>query len=75
MHCVALSDHIGRIRVPTTYVWGRHDFALGRAAAQATRRFVSAAYLFVELEAGHWLPENNAGELAALVLDRVSSSG
>jgi pimeloyl-ACP methyl ester carboxylesterase len=68
-------DHIGRIRVPTTYVWGRHDFALGRAAAQATRRFVTAAYLFVELEAGHWLPENNADELAALVLDRVSSAG
>ena len=67
------ADHIGRIRVPTTYVWGRHDFALGRAAAQATRRYVSAAYLFVELEAGHWLPENNAAEVAALTLDRVES--
>jgi pimeloyl-ACP methyl ester carboxylesterase len=67
-------DHIGRITVPTTYVWGRHDFALGRAAAQATRRFVTAAYLFVELEAGHWLPENNAAEVAALTLDRVSTA-
>jgi pimeloyl-ACP methyl ester carboxylesterase len=66
-------DHIGRITVPTTYVWGRHDFALGRAAAQATRRFVTAAYLFVELEAGHWLPENNAAEVAALTLDRIES--
>jgi pimeloyl-ACP methyl ester carboxylesterase len=68
------ADHIGRITVPTTYVWGRRDFALGRPAAQATRRFVSAAYLFVELEAGHWLPENNAAEVAALTLDRASSS-
>ncbi len=68
-------DHIGRTKVPTTYAWGRHDFALGRAAAQATRRYVSAAYLFVELDAGHWLPENNAGEVAALVLDRVGSAG
>jgi pimeloyl-ACP methyl ester carboxylesterase len=68
-------DHIGRISVPTTYVWGRHDFALGRAAAQATGRFVSAAYLFVELDAGHWLPENDAAEVAALTLDRVGSVG
>jgi pimeloyl-ACP methyl ester carboxylesterase len=68
------ADHIGRIDVPTTYAWGRHDFALGRAAAEATARFVRAAYVFVELEAGHWLPELNADEVAALVLDRVGST-
>lgn len=67
-------DHIGRTKVPTTYAWGRKDFALGRAAAQATSRFVSAAYLFVELEAGHWLPEKHSAEVATLVLDRVASS-
>ena len=67
-------DHVGRTTVPTTYVWGRKDFALGRAAAEATRRFVDAAYLFVELEAGHWLPERHPDELAALILDRVQSA-
>jgi pimeloyl-ACP methyl ester carboxylesterase len=67
-------DHVGRTRVPTTYAWGRKDFALGRAAAEATRRFVDAAYLFVELEAGHWLPERHGDEVAALILDRVQTS-
>jgi pimeloyl-ACP methyl ester carboxylesterase len=67
-------DHVGRTRVPTTFVWGRRDVALGRAAAEATGRFVAAAYLFVELEAGHWLPERHPAEVAALVLDRVESS-
>ncbi len=67
-------DHVGHVTVPTTYAWGRHDFALGRAAAMRTRRYVDAAYLFVELDAGHWLPENCAGEVAALVLDRIGSS-
>jgi pimeloyl-ACP methyl ester carboxylesterase len=66
-------DHVGRTRVPTTYAWGRKDFALGRAAAEATRRFVDAAYLFVELEAGHWLPERHGDEVAALILDRVQA--
>lgn len=68
------ADHVGRTTVPTTYAWGRKDFALGRAAAEATGRFVSAAYLFVELEAGHWLPERHPDEVASLVLDRVSSA-
>jgi len=61
----------GEVGVPTTYVWGRHDPALGRAAAQATSTHVTGEYLFVELDAGHWLPELNADEVAAAVLDRV----
>ena len=61
----------GEVAVPTTYVWGRHDPALGRAAAHATNTHVTGDYLFVELDAGHWLPELNADEVAAAVLDRV----
>ena len=49
------------VTVPTTYVWGRRDLALGRAAAHSTARCVAAPYRFVELDAGHWLPENNPG--------------
>ncbi len=61
----------GTVGVPTTYVWGRHDPALGRAAATATRDQVSGDYLFVELDAGHWLPELHPDEVAGAVLDRV----
>jgi len=43
--------------VPTTYVWGRNDPALRRAAAEQTAQYVHASYRFVELDAGHWLPE------------------
>lgn len=64
--------HPPPIGVPTTFVWGRHDIALGRAAAERTARHVAAAYRFVELDASHWLPEANAAEVAAEVLGRVS---
>jgi pimeloyl-ACP methyl ester carboxylesterase len=57
--------------VPTTYVWGREDFALGRAAAEATGRQVSGPYRFVELAAGHWLPETRPREVASVVLNRI----
>ncbi|GAB3072690.1 alpha/beta fold hydrolase [Pedococcus soli] len=61
----------GPIQVPTTYLWGRRDPALGRAAAERTALWVGADYRFVELEAGHWLPETHPGDVAAAVLDRV----
>lgn len=59
------------ISVPTTYLWGRRDPALGRAAAERTAQWVGADYAFVELDAGHWLPESHPDEVAAAVLARV----
>lgn len=67
----AIGAGSGDVAVPTTYVWGRHDPALGRAAAQSTADHVTGDYLFVELDAGHWLPELNPDEVAGLILDRV----
>ena len=60
-----------RVHVPTTYVWGRNDFALGRAAAEKTADYVDAPYRFVELDAGHWLPEREPDTIAAAILDRI----
>ncbi|GAA4710410.1 alpha/beta fold hydrolase [Pedococcus ginsenosidimutans] len=59
------------VTVPTTYLWGRRDPALGRAAAERTARWVGPDYRFVELDAGHWLPESHPDEVAAAVLDHV----
>jgi hypothetical protein len=41
------------------------------AAAYATGDHVAADYLFVELDAGHWLPELNPDEVVGAVLDRI----
>ena len=59
-----------RISTPTAYIWGRHDPALGRAAAERTRSQVAADYTFTELDAGHWLPETHPQEVAAVILER-----
>jgi pimeloyl-ACP methyl ester carboxylesterase len=63
------------IEVPTTYLWGRDDPALGRAAAERSGSWVAADYDFVELEAGHWLPETRAAEVASAVTSRVRGEG
>ena len=62
-----------RVGVPTTYVWGSRDFALGRRAAELTREHVTGPYEFVELAAGHWLPEKRPEECAAAIRARVAS--
>ncbi len=67
----SVHPRVGRVTVPTTYLWGRRDFALGRAAAERTRDHVGTDYRFVELDAGHWLPETAPHEVAAAVLARA----
>lgn len=63
-----------RVERPTTLVWGSRDFALGRRAAELTREHVTGPYEFVELDAGHWLPERRPEECAAAITARVGSA-
>ena len=63
---------IGRITVPTLFVWSTNDVALGPVAARATEGEVEGPYRFEVLEgASHWIPETRLDELSALVLDHV----
>jgi pimeloyl-ACP methyl ester carboxylesterase len=61
-----------RVGVPTLYVWGSGDAALGPRAAVTTGRWVTGAYRFEVLPgAGHWLPEQHAEELGRLLLEHL----
>jgi pimeloyl-ACP methyl ester carboxylesterase len=60
------------VSVPTLYVWGSGDPALGPRAATTTGRWATGAYRFEVLPgAGHWLPEHHAGELGRLLLEHL----
>lgn len=61
----------GRSLVPTTYVWGRDDAALGRVGAQRTSHYVNATYRYLEVEGGHWLPETHPRLVADEVIRRA----
>lgn len=61
-----------RTQVPTTFVWGSLDQAIGRVPAEACGDFVDADYRFVELEdIGHWVPEQAPEALTEAILRRV----
>jgi len=63
---------IGPIDVPTLYVWGADDVALGPAAAAGTARWVRGPYTFVPLPGtGHWIPETAPAALLHPLLDHL----
>ncbi len=71
----ARSSHVRahRVTVPATLIWGSHDFALGRRAVELTREHVAGPYEFIEVDAGHWLPETRPMESAHAIISRVTS--
>lgn len=65
---------VGRIAVPTMYVWSTEDVALGREAAEDTANYVDGPYRFEVLEGiSHWIPEQASGELSRLLLEHLGS--
>lgn len=65
-----------RIEVPTLYVWGARDPALGETAARMTGSFVRGPYTFVILpREGHWLPELAAGPVLDVLIPHLQREG
>ncbi|HVV35103.1 MAG TPA: alpha/beta fold hydrolase [Acidimicrobiales bacterium] len=65
---------VGVVRVPTLYVYGTDDIALGRAAADRTGDYVAAPYRYEVLDGvSHWIPEEVPERVAALVLDFIGT--
>ncbi len=64
----------GEVTVPTMYIYGTADFALGRVAADLTERFVAAPYRYEVLDGvSHWIPEEVPDRVAALMLEHMRS--
>jgi pimeloyl-ACP methyl ester carboxylesterase len=59
----------GEVRVPTLYIWGENDMALGEDAAMRTKDLVKAPYQFVRLAGhAHWLPNEGEADLQPTIL-------
>ncbi len=68
-------SEIGPITVPTLYIWGDQDQALGEVAALATAKYVSGPYRFERLTGkSHWLLEECPDEVSRLVLAEVKEN-
>ena len=57
----------GPVSVPTLFIWGNRDLAIGAFAARANANYVDGPYTFLEIDGGHWLIQENYPEVARAV--------
>ena len=66
------AEKAGPVSVPTTYIWGEEDVAIGRDAAEACGDYVEADFRFVPLlGVGHWVPEEQADLVTSQLVSRI----
>jgi len=71
-----MESPVGDIEVPTLYIWGEHDQALGKIAALATAEFCKGPYRFEAMEGrSHWLLEESPEEIMKLVREQIGFAG
>ncbi len=69
-----LDTRIGHVSVPTLYVWGSQDMALGEVAAVGTAIYVDGPYRFERLDGrSHWLIEE-PDLISPLLLDHLQTN-
>jgi pimeloyl-ACP methyl ester carboxylesterase len=56
-----------QIKVPTLFIWGKTDLAIGQAPAEACHQYVEREYEFLKLEGGHWLIQSNYQEVKSAI--------
>ena len=60
------------ITVPTLFIWGKHDSAIGPKGVEYNKNYVHAPYKEVIMDATHWIPVQNAKELSGYILETVA---
>lgn len=72
----SLGLKLGKIETPTLYVWGTDDATVGRAAAEATRDYVTGPYTFIELDGvGHFSTDVASDQINQALLDHLGTHG
>jgi pimeloyl-ACP methyl ester carboxylesterase len=56
------------VKLPTLFIWGSADPAVGRSSVEVQRRFMKGPFREVELGAGHWLMEEQGPRVITEVL-------
>jgi pimeloyl-ACP methyl ester carboxylesterase len=68
------NEDLRPVSVPTTFVWGDRDIAIGPTAAKRCGRYVTGDYRFEPLVGvSHWVPDEAPGELAEAIMTRIST--
>ncbi len=61
------------VSIPTLFIWGNNDGAVGRVAVESMAQYMKGPYLEIELDAGHWLMVDYPAEVTDAVLDHLAA--
>ncbi|UII79457.1 alpha/beta hydrolase [Flagellimonas sp. CMM7] len=62
---------LGDINVPTLFIWGKKDIAIGSYAVNESHQYMKNDYEFIELDSGHWLIQTKYHELENAITKHV----
>lgn len=63
---------LGDINVPTLFIWGNKDIAIGSYSVKEGHQYMKNEYEFIELDSGHWLIQTNYPELERAITRHVN---
>jgi len=62
---------LGDIHVPTLFIWGNKDIAIGSYSVSESHQYMKSDYEFIELKSGHWLIQTNYPELKDAITKHI----
>lgn len=68
----AIADVDPMVEIPVLFIWGNEDPVIGATALEVQRDYFSSTFTEIELDAGHWLMESQAGTIGPAVLRHLS---
>lgn len=66
-------DLTKRVKVPTLFIWGKYDSAVGQKSVALNHSYVDAPYTEIHLDATHWIPAQNAKALSELIIQDIQT--
>lgn len=63
---------LGDIHVPTLFIWGKNDEAIGEESVKNGHKYIKKEYTYLELESGHWLIQSSYSEVQAAIVKHLS---
>jgi len=64
-------NELGNIYTPSQLIWGNKDMALGRRGAEMTGKYMKGKYQFIELDAGHWLIQDDYSNVSTSIVNII----
>ena len=71
---VEAPDFSPEIEVPFLFIWGNKDPAVSRNSVDGQRPFIKGPFTEIELDAGHWLIEEQTDKVVPAVLDHLKTN-